>query len=403
MTETKRDYYWPVTSQNAVIYQHFLFLVEQIKSKIKDKRIVIYGAGIRGCLLMQILEKFDFANIIFCDNNPEKQGHLIRKYAIISFNETLCYSGEQVILVSPEDSGSITWQLNDAELKEGIDWVSFDISIYDTYISEYKRTMNDYLLVMGDCGITHIALTDSITDSLGDMIKTKIGAGRCKVLAMHGIGQQANAHIITSLLDRGKYPSLVIMLLVLEVLTSKAHLMPRTQHPALIHKLIDSIDNPNQEFINYAKLTSNRFNQLQVESFINTNVNTSEENEKLFMKMNYLFKIKEETEGVIYLKRTIKSLNIKGIPIVLYIPPVNYMQGRRFFGDDFLNRYTDNFKKLYGFLNKEGLKYSVADASLLLGEDEFAAVNTIDETANYNGRMKLLSFLEKNARIHEFY
>jgi hypothetical protein len=179
--------------------------------------------------------------------------------------------------------------------------------------------------------------------------------------------------------------------------------MPRTQHPALIHNLVTKIKNPKTEFKEYAKLTEERFNRFQVESFASSNTNEGEANEKLFMKMNYLFKIREETEGVVYLKRTIKMLNDEGIPIVLYIPPVNYMQGERFFGQDFKLMYMENFTKLYGFLDNEQLDYNVADASFLITEDEFAATNTIDETTNYSGRSKLLKYLTENEHLHQIF
>ncbi|MEM5771099.1 MAG: hypothetical protein AAGU32_22890, partial [Bacillota bacterium] len=232
--------------------------------------------------------------------------------------------------------------------------------------------------------------------------KARLGEDRCKVLAMHGIGQQAHYHIIQSLLDKGERPSLVL-LLVMEALTPKAHLMPRTQHPTLIRSLVEKSQNPRAEFSNYARLTEERFNRFQVESFAAFKKGDNDTSEKLFMRMNYLFKIRAEIEGVVYLKKMIRLLNDEGIPIVIYVPPVNYMLGERFFGPDFKERYLENFTKLYSFLDGDRLDYSVADASFLLPENEFSAANTIDETSNYSGRNRLMRFLSESKLLCQYF
>lgn len=398
MTE-KINFAWPITSENAVVYQYFQSEIERLRCNLSKKRIVIFGAGIRGCFLMYILERYSLSNIVFCDNNWEKQGNLINNYNIFSLSEILCYQGEQTILISPENSGEMRSQLTEAGLKEGQDWFGFDISVYDAYITEYQRNIMNHVLVMGDCAFSHISMEDELTEPLGNMMKAWIGQNKCKVLAMHGIGQQAYYHIIQSLLDQGERPALVVLLVVLEALAPKAHLMPRTQHPKLIRRLTEMTAYPRTEFLEYAKLAEERFQRFQVESFAAFPKNEDDTSEKLYMKMNYLFKIREEVEGVVYLKKTIRLLNENRIPIVLYVPPVNYMQGERLFGADFKESYIENLKKLYNFLNGEYLDYSVADASFLLTEDEFAAVNTIDETSNYVGRRKLLDFFNKSKSL----
>ena len=394
----KIDFAWPVTSENALVYQYFQSEVARLRNILAECRIVIFGAGIRGCCLLHILEQNGFRKIVFCDNNPEKQGHLIHAYDICSLSDALSYRGRQVFLVSPENNGSMRDQLTEAGLEEGRDWFSFDLSIYDAYLAEYQRTVGDHMLVMGDCAFSHIALTDEVSDSLGDMMKTSFGAEHCKVLAVHGLGQQAHYHILRALLDRGERPAM-LLLLVMEALTPKAHLMPRTQHPTLIRRLVDATEQPQAEFSAYAELAAERFRRFQVESFASFKKTEGDTSEKLYMQMNYLFRIKEETEGVVYLKKTIRLLNEYGIPIVLYVPPVNYMQGEHFFGADFKARYQENFTKLYSFLDREGLDYRVADASFLLTADAFAATNTIDETSNYAGRRNLLKFFHESEAI----
>ena len=115
----KIDFAWPVTSEKALVYQYFQSEVARLRNILAECRIVIFGAGIRGCCLLHILEQNGFHKIVFCDNNPEKQGHLIHDYDICSLSDALSYRGRQVFLVSPENSGSMRDQLTDAKLEEG--------------------------------------------------------------------------------------------------------------------------------------------------------------------------------------------------------------------------------------------------------------------------------------------
>ena len=73
----KINFAWPVTSENALVYQYFQSEVVRLRDILAEGRIVIFGAGIRGCCLLHILEQYGFQKIVFCDNNLEKQGHLI--------------------------------------------------------------------------------------------------------------------------------------------------------------------------------------------------------------------------------------------------------------------------------------------------------------------------------------
>ncbi len=388
----KMDYAWPVTSENAIVYHYFLHKINNIRKLLWDKRIVIFGAGIRGCCLLKILEENGFQNIIFVDNNVEKQNNLIKHYDIVSF-ETACKEKNQVFLVSPEGAYKIYNQLNAAGFKENKDWFSFSVSAYDQYVEEYQRPLHDYLLVMGDCAFTHVALEDENFNSLGTMIKNKAGSECCKVLDMHGMGQQAYYHISRSLIERNEKPAIFLLLLMIETMAPKVPIMPRTQHPELISRLVQVSENPNPDFAAYADLTRERFERFQLEAFASFDNKVAEKNEKLYMQVNYLFRFRETAEGAIYLKKTIKMMNDHNIPVVLYVPPVNCWQGEKLFGADFRAAYETNFKKLFALLRRERLQYEVVDASYLLDLEDFAAPNTIDETCRYSGRKKIIKYL----------
>jgi hypothetical protein len=397
----KMNYAWPVTSENAVVYNCFLEKIERIKTHLQGKRIAVFGAGIRGCCLAKILGDNGYRNIVFVDNNPEKQGNRINSCDIISF-ELALREPEQIFLVAPENAQKICAQLTTAGLKENVDWFSFSVSAYRQYLAEYQRPLQDYFLVMGDCAFTHIALEDENFDSLGTMIRNKAGAGRCKVLDMHGMGQQAYYHIARSLLERREKPDKFLLLLMIETMAPKVPIMPRTQHPELIRALADTSPNPNPEFVAYAELAQDRFDRFQLEAFASFDDKTSQKSEKLYMQVNYLFRYRETAEGVVYLKKTIRMMNREDIPVILYVPPVNYWQGESLFGSNFKASYETNFKKLYASLDQEGLQYEVIDASYLLTLDDFAAPNTIDETCRYSGRQKIMQYLGGCASLKKY-
>ncbi|MDR1148384.1 MAG: hypothetical protein LBK66_07110, partial [Spirochaetaceae bacterium] len=291
--ENRVNYAWPVTAVLSGMYQHFLSEVKAHDGDLRDRRLVIFGAGIRGCTLLLILEEYGFTNIVFCDNNPEKQKGRINKYPILSFEEALGFGGEQVFLLPIENGGAIREQMLNAGLREDKDFFYWDFQVYDEYIEEFKRPVKDHTLIVGDCAFSHIALKDNNKVSLGDMIKNYLGDENCKVLSMHGMGQRAYYNITKTLLNKGEYPKLFVLEVVSEVLTSKSHIMPRTQHSGLFSKLLSVISNPSSELAEYELLTKERFERFQVELYTHYSETDNDNVAKLYMKMNYMFTLSE--------------------------------------------------------------------------------------------------------------
>lgn len=386
----KIDFAWPSTSEHASVLQFFDHEIDVLRDRLAGKRIVIFGAGIRGCNLLHILQEKGYTDIVFADNNLAKHGGCIGRYDIMSLDEILTYNAPQFILISPENDQSIRKDMSAYGIREGLYWYSLAYDVYDAYCQEFLRPLNNHLLVMGDCILSHVAMQDDSRTSLAEMFRESWGKNHCKVLGMHGIGQQANYRILSALLKRGERPNKVLWLLT--ELAPKAHLMPRTQHPCLM-EMLASISH-DKELAIYASIARERYSRFMVEDFAATSSRGNANIEKMYMQMMYLFRIKENSEAVVYLKETIKLLNREKIPIVLYIPPVNYELGESFFAD-FQSRHESNFIRLSEFLAHDNLNYEVIDASRILSSDEFAARNTVDETANYRGRCKQLDKIKQ--------
>ena len=85
----------------------------------------------------------------------------------------------------------------------------------------------------------------------------------------------------------------------------------------LIKALVELSENPDPDFVAYSHLTQERFDHFQVEAFASFDDKASQRNEKLYMQVNYLFRYRETTEGVLYLKKTIHMMNEAGIPVTV--------------------------------------------------------------------------------------
>jgi hypothetical protein len=376
------------------VYRRFVEGLDRLAPALTGSRLVIVGAGIRGCCLLRLLEGRGYRDIVFCDNNPQKQGGTVGAYPILSFPEALALPGPRRMLAAPENAGDLRRQLAAAGLAEGVDWFSFDVSVYEDYLAEYARPAAGHLLVLGDCAFTHVGLGEAPPLlpllPLGEMLKQALGPGRCKVLALHGMGPGGFYPVLMSLLDRGETPGACLVLLG-DWMMPKAHLMPRAQHPALLRALAAALPHPRAEFLDYIRLAQERFDRLRAEPFAAPAGHASRE--KLYMAAHYLYTLREDAEGVVYLLKILRALREAAVPCVLYVPPVPYQLGEDFFGPGFRAGYQANFARLFALLEGQGLACPVADASFLLSREEFAAPNTVDEVANAQGRRKLALFL----------
>jgi hypothetical protein len=118
-----------------------------------------------------------------------------------------------------------------------------------------------------------------------------------------------------------------------------------------------------------------------------SHVYSQDQNAKLVFKMNYLYKLRSESEDFEYLRRILSLASENGKESLLYFPPANYEYGVELFGEMFVEKIKSNLKSIFAGL--EGYKYETIDCTFLLKSIDFADFKTIDETANYDGRIKL--------------
>lgn len=395
--EAYRNYAWPVTSVDGAAMENFIQYVKKHETLINGKKIAVFGAGIRGNEYTMYLKKLNYDQLVFIDNNKEKQGGYIEQYPIISlelFLET--YRKDFFIFIAVESGWRIKEQLEQIGLTNGLDFIYFPPAIYDIYMNEYKRVYSGKYLFFGDCEFTAISLYDKRNATLQQMVKDRFGYSDTKVLAMHGMGIRAYVHILKAQIQYGMTPQNIILEVNLLTFTKTRHLLPRSQHVELLKRICKV--NPSEELEDYIGLSKKRFENLRADFFVN-NTKTQEkanniESIKTYIKMNCMYRFDEKVEGIEYLKNMIAFCKKNRIRLYLFIPPINYMLAESLFGNEFWSKYDSIRSRVIDIGRNENVE--TQDFSTLLEDNQFCSKETPDETANYMGRTIVLNELYKN-------
>lgn len=384
MSETK-NYAWPVTTTSKDVYEYFEQSVWNRKDILKNKKIVVFGAGIRGTLLSIILEKAGYEEFYFTDNNSEKWGGYINSHLIMPINEVYQQIDQVYVLIAIEGCAKVEAQLEEKGFVSEVNYSSLDTSLYDFYMEEFGRKTDGKVLVMGDCGVTHISLLDENKANMGEIIQEKIGKDSVKVLAMHGMGMHSFYHILKTQIKTFGIPKVVVLMTNFETFTGKQHLLPRSQHLPLLEKVY-ACSREDSEFQEYLEVVRERTENFQIEIASQSADSDYENRARIYMRYNYMYRLKEENENIQYMQKIIQMLNEEGVKVITFIPPVNYQLAKKLEIPKFTEKYEANVKTLTGILEKYDCK--VLNLAYLLTEDEFASSMTVDETANYTGRYK---------------
>lgn len=383
-----RNYAWPVTTLGKYDYDALFLCVKKYKEKFKNKTIVIFGAGIRGTSFSILLTQAGFEDIVFTDNNEMKVGGVINEFPIIPYAKVVEMKDDVVVLISVENGYNILEQLTQSGFKEYENCFFVENYLNDSYTKEFIRKGDYEVIFMGDCGLTDISIKDQEHRNIGEMLIDRMGQDKIKVLAIHAMGMRAFYNIFKAHIHNIAKPQKLVVMANFETFTGKQHLLPRSQHSELIKKINELVENKNDELFEYVEVTKERFSNFKMDYFTSSTSGVSSElkerNDKIVLKMNYMYSLKEENEGIVYLKKLIEYCNENEIEPIIFIPPVNYMYATKLLGPEFMELYEKNVEHLKDIVGKYG--YGVLDLSYVLGEHQFADVCTIDETANYEGR-----------------
>lgn len=402
MEGNKRNFAWPITAISKEDHVAIVGCINEHKSLFTDKTILIFGAGIRGAEIAVILESEGYHNILFTDNNSEKWGGMIDKYPIISVEDALARKEEVVYLVSVEEGEPICEQLSGHGLKRDVDFFFPKPDLYQRFINEFERSMQNEILIMGDCMFEVVAFDDIQKDSLAEIMQQKLGRENVKHLTMHGMGLPTFYHMLKAQLNNKMKPSIFVVMLNFETLTGKQHLLPRSQHTELVKKAAALSSDPDGELKEYVRVVEERVKNVQAEFFTTNNYSSnklsnndkgriSDNAAKVFFKLNYMYKLNPDIESIMYLKKIMDLAKKNNFKLLPFVPPVNYERGTELFGERFENAYNYNLKLLNDIISEQG--FSLLDLSHICTKELFAHTTTPDETTNYYGREKVAAYL----------
>lgn len=392
-----KDFSWPVSAFNEKEFRKFSLDIDANYEKMYGREVYIFGAGIRGCIFLKFCEMKNIKVTGFIDNDPNKADGCIGDYRIQKFEEVHEQKIPYYVIVSTENSQGIIQQLTKEGLEQGEDFLSVKTDLYDNFADNFFRKDDYPYLFLGDCIFSQVAVGDSSYDSLEDMVYHEFGKERCNILGMHGMPIRTFYHLVRLLLKSGRIPQKVVLVVNTVMFAGKKNQLPRAQHTPLLRKIQEKLDFDDKEFWDYVKITEERMERFQTDAFVSTSSNIKNRNsrriEDLRMKINYMYSLDENEEGVVYLRKLAELCREYKVEFVPFLPPINYEYGGNVFGEEFHSFCRANAQRLKDMLGK-GYGVTLWDAGYLLSQDYFAASDTINEITNYAGRQKELAFIK---------
>lgn len=384
----KKDYAWPVTEVLYEDYEELKKIVDAFREQLEEKRVLIFGSGIRGSMFLKLLEGMKVKVYGFIDNNKEKWDGVIAGYPIFS-PEVLKDTENTVVIISVEACKEIEKQLELMGYEKQRSYFSVESDVYRNYITEVRRPLQDYTLIQGCCFLNTISMLDKQgqTQSLGDMLKEKLGSQNCKVLGMHGLAMGSFLEMLKLQVRLGNKPKRAIFCLNISSLANKYSYFPRAQHPVLFEQ-IQEFAGTGDGYGKFVEERRRRYENLRTDNSVEGSSNYSAERvAKLNFRMKYLCKTEENSESVNYVREAMQYCEEHNIEMKLVIDPVNYLFGENAFGEQFRLYYEGNVAFLKEIAAERGVE--VTDLSYLLEKEDFPSEHSVTEISNYSGRIKV--------------
>lgn len=362
------NYEFPIVAVNQSDYEEVQVWIKKNEETIKGKQLYIYGAGIRGNMFLQLLNKYGITVAGFIDGSEEKQGARVGELRIYSLEE-LKDCRNIFILVSPENDKGIVEKLEAEGYCRYEDYDRIESTNYENYVKEFMRTGDIKYLFFGDCFFPDLDLNELEQKSMGDMVKDRLGAQQTKVLTMHGMCTPSFYHVLRRQLAMGIKPEAVSFIVNVPFCTGIQTKLPQSQHPELFGHLEEL--GTDEEFSAYAELTKSRANNINQKAFSTkpTDDRQKENVEKMLTKMRYMYRFDENNENIVYTKKIIELLKEHKIQVRPFIPALHYKMGEAYWGEDFYTRYDEICRELRRVIGEMGVE--VLDMSYLLQEDMF--------------------------------
>lgn len=391
--EEKMSFEFPILSINKEEYYLIENWIQKYRLIVADKKLYIFGAGIRGSMMLKLLEEAHIKVAGFCDNSLEKQGAFVKEYRIFSPVEVFSDSEENYILVSPENTVEIEKMLQDEGYVKGKNYFVIKSQLYTSYCDEFFRKDNIEYLMFGDCYFTDLDIDDLEDKSMGEMAIEKVGRDRLKILSIHGMCIPSFYHLMQMQIELGIKPKAVAFIVNIPFCNNIQTKLPQSQHAELLKRIQKEIHVSTGEFAQYVELAEKRSHNIDAGSF-SARVSSKGKNdshlEKLLTKTRYMYEFKADNESIVYLKKMIELLQKNDIKPIPFMPALNYHVGMEFYGEDFKNKYDAICENIKECIREYGIE--ILDMSYLL-EKEYYTGERMTKFPNVKGRDKEISLL----------
>lgn len=368
-----KNFEFPILSVNKQEYDAIQNWIACHKLGITaDKNLYIFGAGIRGNMILKLLEEAQVEVAGFCDNSLEKQDAYVKEYKIYAPSDVCNNPEVNYILVSPENSAEIEKFLEERGYVKEKNYFTIKNNLYRQYCDEFYRKGNIEYILFGDCYFTDLDV-DSLDDmSMGELAIKTLGKDVTKVLSIHGMCIPSFYYLMKMQIKLGVRPRAVAFIVNIPFCNSIQTKLPQSQHASLLKMIEADLPIADDEFSQYVKLTESRSHNINAKSF-STSSNAKRKNnihiEKMLTKSRYMYKFEEDNENIIFLKKIIELLQENDIKPVPFFPALNYFVGIEFYGQDFMRSYKAICENIKRSISEYGVE--ILDMSFLLEKKYF--------------------------------
>lgn len=390
-----KDFEHPWFMQDKSDYEMLTLFFEENIDKLQTKRVVIFGAGIRGGVFGNSLTKMGVEDYDYCDNDERKWNGCVGKHRIVSPKELEENLEKYIVLISLESKAlvsEIEKQLIKMGFEKGKNLYSLPSEIYDNYLKEFFIPIKDHVLMLGDCRFTFISVDDNNSQTLDSILRERFEEKGipAKVLSMHSLCMRAVYHVLKTQIVIGNVPETLFLPINYDTYNGTIHLVSSSQHSELIRRIYEQSGLEDEEFKEYVEITKDRTENppfiFSVETEGSSEV-VSEKKLRLFLKMSYMYEPDMANEGIVYLKKTLQIARKHNIRIIVYVPPINCESGKTYWGEKFVEAYRNGVGVFKSIATEYGAEF--LDQSFLLTEEGFYSKFDKNEIANLKGRIQM--------------
>lgn len=353
-------------------------------SPSKEHPLLVYGGGIRACLLIEYMRALGIPHC--CVYVKEKIERILDE-KVCDINDIAEYDYFCGALVTEAVSEQTFYQLRKATISGTVLVPTY--SAEKSYLEKVKNITPDVqTLLMSDCFFANVSVADSSTMSIGYM--TERWFSNTVSLALSGMNISGFYHVLRNLNLRNCLPKKLILELTPIAFSPSRAFLPDAQHPELFTEINRFMQDVELE--EYCQEVAKRSKSgLKGISFRSEyTVQSLRRDANIFANMYYGYAWDEKCEAVVYLERLLQLCVNNNVQITTILPPANHILLCEYVGKGYLENYHKNCEKIKSITNRYGIGCTGFDTVEFLKSD-FADDVLISEALSASGRDKIFS------------